>query len=116
MSGDRWIFLDDERMPAAKKPLPWLADEPVIVRSYDEFVAEIEANGCPAFITFDHDLGPGKNGFDCAKWFVEWILDDESRYDPEFQWYAHTQNPVGLANIAGLIQPFRRMMEAKRNG
>lgn len=106
----RWIFLDDERFPPSKKPWPWLDDEAIIVRNYDEFVKEIETNGCPSYITFDHDLGLGKNGFDCAKWFVNWILDDPTRFDPEFTWYAHTQNPVGLANIAGLINPFVTMM------
>jgi hypothetical protein len=53
------------------------------VRSYNEFVAWIETNGLPDFISFDHDLGLPKkqteelNGMSCAKWLVNYCLDNE---------------------------------------
>lgn len=46
------------------------------VYDYDEFVNFINKNGVPEFISFDHDLGEGKTGFDCAKFLVEFCLDN----------------------------------------
>lgn len=40
------------------------------VYDYNGFVGFITANGIPDFISFDHDLGPGKTGHDCAKFLV----------------------------------------------
>lgn len=39
----------------------------ILVRSYTEFIFYIQQNGLPDFISFDHDLGTDKSGFDCAK-------------------------------------------------
>lgn len=50
------LFLDDERIPA---DVTWVDIEDaryVIVRSYNEFVTVVEKFGCPAYVTFDHDL------------------------------------------------------------
>lgn len=75
------------------------------VYDYDEFVSFILTNGMPDFISFDHDLGLGKTGFDCAKWLVEYCLDNQVSL-PEF--FVHSQNPVGKENIEGLLNNFRK--------
>jgi len=80
------------------------------VYSYEEFPAFIKENGLPDFISFDHDLGEGKTGFDCAKWLVEFCLDNELPL-PEFS--VHSQNPVGKENIEKLLENFREVQNKK---
>lgn len=75
------------------------------VYTYEEFVAFITEKGLPDFISFDHDLGLGKTGYDCAKWLVEYCLDHENSL-PEF--VVHSQNPVGKENIETLLNNFNR--------
>ena len=76
------------------------------VYDYDEFVNFINKNGVPEFISFDHDLGEGKTGFDCAKFLVEFCLDNGVS-DINFQ--VHSQNPVGKENIEKLLANFNRL-------
>ncbi len=85
------IYLDDVRTP--------VADEWVVVRSYDEFVAKITELGLNniQYISLDHDLGDTamqeyfqnvspnyqlnydnikeKTGLDCAKWLIDHFYD-----------------------------------------
>jgi len=85
------IYLDDVRTP--------VADEWVVVRNYDEFVAKITELGINniEYISLDHDLGDTamqeyfqnvspnyqlnygnikeKTGLDCAKWLVNHFYD-----------------------------------------
>jgi hypothetical protein len=85
------IYLDDVRTP--------VADEWVVVRSYDEFVAKITELGINniEYISLDHDLGDTamqeyfqnvspnyqlnydnikeKTGLDCAKWLIGHFYD-----------------------------------------
>ncbi|WP_209389122.1 cyclic-phosphate processing receiver domain-containing protein [Chryseobacterium sp. RR2-3-20] len=76
------------------------------VYDYDEFVNFINKNGVPEFISFDHDLGEGKTGFDCAKFLVEFCLDNGVS-DINFQ--VHSQNPVGKENIEKLLDNFNSL-------
>lgn len=126
------LFLDDERIPAkvtwVELPLgPW-----VVVRNYQEFVDVITRDGLPEFITFDHDLAdehypfnkPGmgpkqgdkidydkykeKTGFDCAKWLVDYCIDND-RNLPKYA--IHSKNTVGAENIRGLFENFLNFLE-----
>lgn len=121
------LFLDDERIPQQVKwveiPLgPW-----VVVRSYDEFVNTIKQLGLPEHISFDHDLSfehyplahpngglhlkspidydsyKEKTGMHCAKWLVEFCLDNRLKC-PNFT--VHSMNPVGARNIRSYLQSF----------
>lgn len=74
------------------------------VRSYAAFIAYITAYGLPDFISFDHDLGLGESGYDCAKWLVNYCLDNDLRL-PGFA--VHSQNPVGKENISMLLLNFK---------
>ena len=92
------LFLDDIRDPIIKNG--WL-----ICRSFDEAVATVLGNGFPEYISFDHDLGEGKSGFDFAKWLVDYDLDT-GMMPEKFSFYVHSSNPVGKANIEGLLRPY----------
>jgi hypothetical protein len=77
------LWLDDIRCPFVGT---WVDDFSPIntnnivvewVKSYSEFVNWINKNGLPDAICFDHDLGKLQdgtelNGYDCAKWLVEY--------------------------------------------
>lgn len=77
------------------------------VYNYEEFIAFILQNGLPNFISFDHDLGEGKSGFDCAKWLVEFCMDNNYKL-PKYS--IHSQNPVGKENIDGLFSNFSKFI------
>ena len=93
----------------------------VVVKNYDEFRNYIEKNGLPDFISFDHDLADfhydlkpedynsmseddmiikfgsmEKTGFDCAKWLVDYCLENRLIL-PDF--IVHSANPIGKKNI-----------------
>ena len=121
------LFLDDIRNPKdVFKYIPdpiFLDDDWDVVRSYDEFVAYIKNNKIPPIISFDHDLGVEhyfftsekeripyhefneKTGYDCAKWLVEYCLDNNIAC-PDF--FSHSMNPVGRKNINGLLNGFKK--------
>lgn len=98
------IFLDDERFPSSKDKKDYN-----IVRNYEEFVDLINTFGLPKYISFDHDLGERETGYDCAKFLVEYCLDNNNK--PNFEFYVHSQNPVGKENITKLLNNFKKLYE-----
>ena len=58
-----------------------------------------------SFISFDHDLGTGKNGLDCAKALIEYDMDNGILND-SFDFYVHSMNPVGAKNIRSLMSNY----------
>lgn len=95
------LFLDDERFPAEKDK------DMIIARSYNEAINLIEQNGCPIFISFDHDLGTDKTGYNVAQWLIHKDIDSEYTFIPKhFTFYVHSQNPIGKRNIEGLLQQY----------
>lgn len=94
------MFIDDERFPPGYINL-W-----TICRTMDQVKAAIALQGFPCFISFDHDLGDGQpSGMDIAKWLVE--LDLNEQVIPSgFEFYVHSQNPVGEANIRLLLTQY----------
>ena len=92
------MFIDDERFPVGTG---W-----IVVRSYKSAIAWIERYGFPSFISFDHDLGlESLTGYDIAKWIVEYDLDHDV-IDKRFQFYVHSQNPIGKMNIENLLNSY----------
>lgn len=83
----------------------------ILVTSYEEFVNFIKDDGWPNFISFDHDLGIGKTGFDCAKFLVDYCLDNQLDL-PNF--VVHSQNPVGKLNIESLLKNFQKYQDSKK--
>lgn len=90
------LYLDDLR------PTPTGFER---VYAYEEFVKFILDNGLPDFISYDHDLGEGKTGYDCAKWLVDYCLENNLSL-PEYA--VHSQNPVGKENILTLLSNFEK--------
>jgi hypothetical protein len=98
------LFIDDERYP------PRDGNEWVIARNYEEVFDIIEERGMPSFISFDHDLGDDEpSGFHITKKLVELDMDGDQKFPSEFQYYVHSANPVGKANIEGYIDNYMRV-------
>lgn len=95
------LFIDDERMP------PWHADDSwLIARSFDEVKNLVADLGMPCFVSFDHDLGKNQpTGMDIAKWLVDQDLDG-IRFPLGFDFYVHSQNPVGKKNIEAYLHQY----------
>jgi hypothetical protein len=116
-------FIDEEkRVPIGndKWNINW-------VLNYEQFVQWIEIYGLPDAISFDHDLADEhytpeyfwddyeeskkfqewrgktyqeKTGMDCAKWLVDFCMDNKVELH---KFYVHSANPVGADNIRGLL-------------
>jgi hypothetical protein len=99
------LFLDDERFP------PGDASSWCITRDYGSTIAMIEAFGCPELISFDHDLGEGPSGYDVARWLIETDLNYPGFLPHNFQFTIHSQNPIGAANIKGLLTPYLKQKQ-----
>lgn len=129
MNKNKLLWLDDIRDPFKDD---WLVFSPIEqpfetiwVKSYNEFVSWIIANGLPDAVCFDHDLGEdvaklkvakgmskrqarkekklSKSGMDCAKWLVEYCMDRKLKLP---KWNIQSANPVGKENIDGLLKSY----------
>jgi hypothetical protein len=119
------LFLDDIRQPRdacyiVLNPREYWEPDWHIVKNYVEFCAWIRRNGVPDLVSFDHDLadihyevdfadweshtadqlGVEETGLDCAKWLVEYCLDNG--FDLPTCW-VHSANPVGKRNIQSYL-------------
>ena len=112
------LFLDDTRDP----PMPFegfsMASDVVIARDFKGFCFTVKHLGCPELISFDHDLGPvtEPNGMDCAKWFINAVLDKKVVLHDNLRFVVHSMNPPGKANIESLMTQFLEHMTAARYG
>lgn len=76
------------------------------VKTYEDFVNFIEEwPHFPDAICFDHDLGEGKSGYDCAKYLVEFCMNHNLPL-PKFN--IHSMNSVGKENIQSLLNNFNK--------
>ena len=115
------LYLDDIRTP--------VDDDWIVVRNYDEFVAQLKLNGLGNFevISLDHDLGEGamveyytnvknnymldynnieeRTGMDCCRYLVSESMNTKI---PLPQIYVHSANPIGSANMMGYINNYFR--------
>lgn len=137
------LFLDDLRNPSEQDWINWLAQyspieqpyEVIWVKNYDDFVWHIRMNGMPDGICYDHDLGRDvadekvakgmskrqarkerkntKSGMDCAKWLVEYCLDNNLKLP---NWSIQSANPSGKDNINGLLLSFNKHYESHNCG
>jgi hypothetical protein len=100
------LFLDDERNP---EDVFWMKipdGDYIIVRTAEEFKQTINQKGLPNYISFDHDLGEDPNGYDCAKWLVDYCIKTDKKL-PTYT--VHSQNPIGKDNIIGYLENFKRV-------
>lgn len=110
------LFLDDIR------EVEWIyrkevASEFEVVRSYVDFVAYIQQNNLPDFISFDNDLGLDENGvvandgYAAAKWLVY-----ESGLDlRNLNFKVHSANPVAAEQIRGLLNNYIRFLKERNS-
>lgn len=77
-----------------------------VVRNYSQFVNYILTKDMPEIISFDHDLGEEKTGYDCMKYLVEYLIDNPDSFHPFVN--VHSQNPVGAENIFKYWQSFEK--------
>jgi len=100
------MFLDDERFPGRSF---WEQDHQYayIPKTYEGAKTLCSKEGCPNYISFDHDLGLGLSGLDFAKWLIEQDLNTNGEFIPkDFTFVVHSQNPVGAKNIQELLTPY----------
>lgn len=120
----RVLFIDDERelikvqgvryremvglrpFTDAEKEVLWGRPHVDVVRNYDAAIRCLSAHKYD-MVLFDHDLGPGKNGMDIAKWVVENIKEP-------FLYYVHSANAIGRINIDSLIGQHFNHIRAQR--
>lgn len=101
----RLLFLDDIRQP--KDCIKYLPEKIIysnshweVVKTYEEFVSWIKENGLPTMISFDHDLGDDKTGYDCAVWLIEYCINRDLKLP---NCLIHSMNIVGKKNIVDAL-------------
>ena len=103
------IWLDDFRLPMIPQTenIAW-------VKTYDEFVVQVRAFGghiASCIVHFDHDLGGDKDGYDCAKWLIDWCI--ENNYGvPDYD--IQSANPVGRKNIESVFESYWKAFFGKQ--
>jgi hypothetical protein len=104
------LFIDDERFPPADNR-SWR-----IARTRDEAIQLILEYGMPRFISFDHDLGDDTpTGHDIAQTLVEMDLDGRIDIPEKFEYYVHSQNPVGRQNIDALLKGYLAFKDKQKS-
>jgi hypothetical protein len=110
------LFIDDERVLTDVTWAPWQVQEKyrnekwLIVRNGQEFLDIFLEKGMPSFISFDHDLGETSGtGYDLVKMLINIDMEtpkDMYRFPENFAFYVHSKNPIGKANIEGLLNNY----------
>lgn len=79
-----------------------------IVRTYEEFVAYIQLNGLPDFISFDNDLGLDKNGEVAPDGYAaaKWLVYESGLNLKSLHFKVHSANPVAAEQIRGLLNNY----------
>jgi len=130
------LFLDDVRNPNTTfsyMELPvFLEPDWIIVRNYDAFISLIQSKGVPEVIAFDHDLADvhyhrmtvdisytcqqfqydlddEKTGYHCAKWFIDYCIDNKEKLPNEI--IVHSMNPSGSKNIKSLFDTYIKVYD-----
>lgn len=119
------MFIDDERFPVEKSKAEiqksyeskgYFAPM-IIARSSREAILHMEVDGCPEFISFDHDLGGEDTAMNVVRYLIDRDLDMDGKFIPDnFTYYVHSQNCVGVRNINGLLAGYFEFKKGlKRN-
>jgi len=86
------IYIDDDRDPKG------VFD--AILRSSAEAISYMLSEGCPDYISFDHDLGGDDTAMIVVNWMIETDLEMGNFIPKCFSFGVHSANPVGALNIA----------------
>jgi hypothetical protein len=96
------LFIDDERLP------PDDGKDWVVVRTSYDAILHVAKNGIPSYISFDHDLGGCDTSMEFIAWLIEAVLDERFKVPDDFNFYVHSQNPIGKSNIEAKMTSFLR--------
>lgn len=93
------LFIDDIRIPNN--------GDFILLKSSAETIEWLTINGCPDYISFDHDLG----GDDTTRIIINWIinrdLDSNGKWlKDNFSFDVHSANPVGVEWINGTMSDY----------
>jgi hypothetical protein len=112
------LWIDDMRDPNSKNWKEYLAyvaeeflgvplNECVVnwVKNKNEFIQHLIVEAWPDLICFDHDLGLGPTGYDCAKYLVDMCMETGNPL-PEFT--SQSSNPVGREDIICLLENYKK--------
>ena len=86
-----YLFIDDLREPNF-----FIGYQTYIARTYDEAIFALNQQEFD-IISFDHDLGEQKTGYDIAKYIIENHIKIKDGFS------IHSANPVGKFNISQLL-------------
>jgi hypothetical protein len=93
------LYIDDIRFPKTEFDF--------IARSSLSAIQYMDSEGCPDYISFDHDLGGDDTAMIVVKWMIKRDLDNNGGFIPDnFEFNVHTANPVGGANISGYLNSY----------
>lgn len=120
------LFIDDERVPAdvtwatPRQQHLYQTEQWIIARNFVDVARTLAERGMPQRVSFDHDLGQNeKTGYDIAQYLVKMDQDCERdlwgeliAFGDDFEFYAHSQNPVGRENIMRYLTNY---LDFKRN-
>lgn len=119
------LFLDDERMPYSSnkdvksafgvtKDSIYYTENWEVVRTYEEFITYVGANGIPSRISFDYDLHKAevKNGLDALQWILSKCIELNVKF-PEI--YFHTANNEGRAAMMNLLELVSKNIVSQNN-
>lgn len=105
------LFIDDERFP------PNDGKRWVIARTPWDACRIISTRGFPQFISFDHDLGIANGdaltSISIINWFTDYVVDGILTIPSGFDYYVHSQNPIGAANIRGKMDELIKYFGSK---
>lgn len=91
------IYLDDERNPRRND---W-----IIVRNYFDFEKILNEIEYIDEISFDHDLGETKTGYDCLKLLIDKDIKMNGEFlSKNFKYNFHTANICGKINMESYIK------------
>lgn len=96
------IYLDDERNPKVEQfdvVIRSFKNFEVLLHLYDHCTEVIE------YVSFDHDLGTEKTGYDCVKLLVEYDIAHKM-LAKDFTFNVHSANPVGAKNIQAYMENY----------
>ena len=101
-----YLFLDDKKTPGDVTTIDGFPENKVwaIVTSYDNFAAYLKKHGLPKLISFDFNLDSDKNGHDCAKYLVQYCL--ENNIDKLPNYIIHSELQTGQQFIQGYLMGF----------
>jgi len=114
------LFLDDIRFPDQVNYNYGPYRDVVICRDMADAMWAVEQYGLPTFISFDHDLADEhygkdtgeKTGYTFAKWFCDYVIDNDLELHKDFGFFVHSMNPVGAENIKRYMENFLKTTQS----